>query len=267
VDFEMKSLLVIPTYNCEKQIARLLKNSADAINTYFDEVLVIDNGSRDETVNSTISSMDVIKISAKVIQNKENISLGGSLKTGFLYASQNAFDYVGVLHGDDQANLSDLLPILMKLKQDGVDLAIGARFHSKSNLIGYSNFRKIGNRLLNLYCIICTRRKIDDLIAGLNLFKVSKLDVNQILSYPDDLTFDVHILLRAIHLKHKIEFFPITWTEDDQVSNAKVVRQATIILGLLTKYLLFRDKALNFPKSERSYKNFAVVFERDPRND
>ena len=88
----MSSLLVIPTYNCEKQIGRLLKNSAKLINAYFDEVLIIDNGSSDETLDSTISNMTLIKIRAKVIQNKENISLGGSLKTGFLYASQNSFD-------------------------------------------------------------------------------------------------------------------------------------------------------------------------------
>lgn len=265
--FEVNSLLVIPTYNCEKQIKRLLANSANVINTHFDEVLIIDNGSRDETLNNTISTVNLMKIRAKVIQNKENISLGGSLKTGFLYASKNSFDYVAVLHGDDQANLNDLLPIFDKLEQNEVDLAIGARFHPSSILIGYSNFRKVGNRLLNLYCEICTRTKIDDLIAGLNVFKVSKLDLNQILNYPDDLTFDVHILLRAIHLNHKIEFFPITWVEDDQVSNAKVVRQAMIILGLLTKYLLYGDKALTFSKSERSYENYTVAFQGGSRND
>jgi dolichol-phosphate mannosyltransferase len=263
----MTILLVIPTYNCEKQITRLIKNSACSINTHFDEVLVIDNGSKDETVNSAVSSIKLLKIKAKVIQNRENLSLGGSLKTGFLYASENSFDYVAVLHGDDQANLNDLLPILTKLEENEIDLAIGARFHSKSNLIGYSNFRKIGNRLLNLYCIVCTRTKVDDLIAGLNIFKVSKINLSRILNYPDNLTFDVHVLLGAIDSKHKIEFFPITWTEDDQVSNAKVVRQATIILGLLTKYLIRGDKALIFPKSQRSYKNFEVVFERDSKND
>jgi dolichol-phosphate mannosyltransferase len=260
-------LLVIPTYNCEKQIRRLLKNSVDAINNHFDEVLVIDNGSKDGTVKGAVSSMNLIKIRTKVIQNRENISLGGSLKTGFLYASENSFDYVAVLHGDDQANLNDLLPTLTKLEQNEIDLAIGARFHSKSKLIGYSKFRKIGNRMLNLYCIVCTRKKVDDLIAGLNVFKVSKINLSQTLNYPDDLTFDVHILLGAIDSRHKIEFFPITWTEDDQVSNAKVIRQATIILGLLTKYLLRGDKALIFPKSKRNYKNFEVVFERDSKND
>ena len=115
--------------------------------------------------------------------------------------------------------------------------------------------------------MFCTRKKIDDLIAGLNVFRVSKLDLNQITSFPDDLTFDVHVLLRAIHLNQNIEFFPITWTEVDQVSNAKVVRQALVILGLFTRYLLFGEKAISFVNSERSYKNFAIALEKISRND
>ena len=263
----MKYLLVIPTYNCGKQIGRLLENSASAVNDNFDELLIIDNCSSDETIKIVISSIDKIKIKTKVIQNNENISLGGSLKTGFLYASERAFDYVAVMHGDDQADLYDMLPMLKQLEYKKVDLAIGARFHHQSNLIGYSKFRKIGNRLLNLYCIICTRKKIDDLIAGLNVFRVSKLDLKQLLTYPDDLTFDVHVLLRAIHLKQNIEFFPITWTEEDQISNAKVVRQAIVILGLFTKYVFLGGKALTFTESKNTYKDFKVAYEKISRND
>ena len=39
----MKVLLVIPTYNCEDQIGRLLQKSTSTINREFNEVLIIDN--------------------------------------------------------------------------------------------------------------------------------------------------------------------------------------------------------------------------------
>ena len=259
----MKKLLVIPTYNCEEQIGRLLRKSGQTINEEFEEVLIIDNGSSDKTVENAISSVKSIEIPAKVLQNSQNISLGGSLKTGFLYAKNNTFDYVVVLHGDDQAQIEDLLPIFRDLEVHNIDLGVGARFHSNSTLIGYSMFRKMGNRLLNLYCIICTGKKIDDLIAGLNIFRVSKLDMDEILTYPNNLTFDVHILLRAINQKQSINFFPITWTEEDQVSNAKVIKQALIILGLFTKYFFTKEKALHFAKSEISYLNYSILFEKD----
>lgn len=263
----MKTLLVIPTYNCQEQISRLLPKCTDSINHSFAELLIIDNGSSDETVNNAITSLSTIKIKTRIVQNLVNISLGGSLKTGFIYASENSFDFVAVLHGDDQANLDDLIPVFEELEKENIDLAIGARFHPKSTLVGYSNFRKLGNRILNLYGIVCTQKKINDLIAGLNIFRVSKLDLNEILKYPNNLTFDVHLLLRAIHLKQNMKFFPITWTEEDQVSNAKVVRQALTILGLFTKYLFQRGEALNFQSTSDSYRNFKVVFERGPIND
>jgi dolichol-phosphate mannosyltransferase len=263
----MKVLLVVPTYNCQEQISRLLLKCAGAMNDYFDELLIIDNGSSDETLKYAINSLGSIRIKTQIVQNTANISLGGSLKTGIIYASENCFDFIAVLHGDDQAHLDDLIPVIDDLEKDNIDLAIGARFHPSSTLVGYSNFRKVGNRVLNLYAIVCTQKKINDLIAGLNIFRVKKLDLDHILNYPNNLTFDVHVLLRAIHLKQNIKFFPITWTEEDQVSNAKVIRQAVTIVSLFTKYLLRRDKALIFIGNSETYRDYRVVFERCAEND
>ena len=263
----MRRILVIPTYNCQEQIGRLLKKSRTAINREFEELLIIDNGSTDKTVEIAIENIKSFDIRTKVIQNFQNISLGGSLKTGFLYAKNNSFDFVAVLHGDDQAHLEDLVPVLNDLDDQKIDLAIGARFHPKSTLVGYSMFRKIGNRLLNIYCILCTGTKINDLIAGLNIFRVSKLNLNEILNYPNNLTFDVHILLRAIHQKQNLKFFPITWTEEDQVSNAKVIKQAMTILSLFTKYFFRKEKALRFEKSKYSYTDNLILFEKNSIND
>jgi hypothetical protein len=96
---------------------------------------------------------------------------------------------------------------------------------------------------------------------------VSKLDLEEILNYPNDLTFDVHILLRAINLKHNIKFFPITWTEEDQISNAKVMRQGFLVLSLFTRYLFKKQKVLKFAKSTDSYKNYKIVFEKKSHHD
>ena len=48
----------------------------------------------------------------KVLKNRENYGLGGSHKVAFNYAIENNFDYIIVLHGDDQGSISDMIPVL-----------------------------------------------------------------------------------------------------------------------------------------------------------
>ncbi|MFQ9615653.1 MAG: hypothetical protein ACLRY8_09585, partial [Clostridium butyricum] len=49
------------------------------------------------------------------------------------------------------------------------------------------------------------------------------------------------------YYNHNINFFPISWKEEDQVSNVKMFSQAINVLGMLLKYTLNSDK---FIKSE-----------------
>ena len=44
--------------------------------------------------------------------------------------------------------------------------------------------------------------------------------------YPDNLTFNVYMLMATKVYGQKYCFFPLSWRETDQVSNAKVMRQA-----------------------------------------
>jgi hypothetical protein len=119
---------------------------------------------------------------------------------------------------------------------------VGARFHPKSTLNGYSMFRKLGNRALNLLCALVNRRKVYDLIAGINLFKVDFLQDKFFLKFPDNLTFDAHLLLYSFNTNARFSYFPIVWTEEDQVSNAKVMKQGWIILKLFITYFFIKEK-------------------------
>lgn len=255
-----RTLLIIPMYNCESQIVRVLEKSRDFVLEFVDEVILIDNQSTDKTlVNATQGILSYPK-DTSVIQNQENINLGGSLKTGFMYAIENNFQFVIVLHGDDQASIENLRFAFSDLHESDFDLLIGARFHKDSVLKGYSIVRKIGNRILNLFCQLSTGRRISDLIAGLNLIRLESLDINEILVFPNNLTFDVHLLLHSINRKKNIEFFPMTWVEEDQVSNAKVLRQGASIMHLFVRYFFLRSKVFQFPSTTDSYASFSVIF-------
>jgi len=231
-------LIFIPAYNCEAQLPRVLDKINQHIQNLTSEILIIDNHSKDQTLARARQGAEKIKIKMTILQNKENYNLGGSIKRAFLYALENNYDYMITLHGDDQADIRDMLPILDNHKQENYDMVIGARFHSQSVLKGYSVIRIIGNKVLNYICSIINRRRVDDLIAGLNCYNINFFRNKFFLLFPDDLTFDVHVLLYAFSEKARIKYIPITWREEDQISNAKAIRQAFVILRLFANYCL-----------------------------
>ena len=108
-----KILLFIPMFNCEKQITRVLNQIDEKVREYITEIIVVDNRSTDKSQEKVINYIENNKDkNIKLFLNNENYNLGGSHKVAFNYAIKNNFDYIIVLHGDDQGNLSDFLPIL-----------------------------------------------------------------------------------------------------------------------------------------------------------
>jgi glycosyltransferase involved in cell wall biosynthesis len=231
-------MLFIPAYNCEVQLPRVIAKINDRVQSHIHEVVVIENRSTDGTLAAAKKAIATLSVKATVLQNNENYSLGGSIKNAFLYAIDHGHDRVIVLHGDDQADIRDLLTVLDDESMTEKDLVIGARFHPGSEVHGYSTVRKLGNRVLNGAFALVARRQVYDLIAGLNIFRVSFFSDRVFLNFPNNLTFDAHLLLYAFNRKAAIAYVPVTWREDDQVSNAKVVKQAIIILRLLGRYIL-----------------------------
>lgn len=235
-----KVLIFIPCYNCAQQISRVLAQFSNEFSEHITEVLIINNRSTDSTESTAIEFLKNFKskIHFKVIRNVENYGLGGSQKVAFNYAIDNDFDYVGILHGDDQGQILDFLPVIENLAGGTADCYLGARFHPASKLQGYSRIRTLGNKVFNLLFSTLCHRRVYDLGAGLNLYRVKSLKNKYYLKLPDDLTFNYALLIAHAKLKHKFEFIPISWREDDQVSNVRLFSQGMKLLKIFLLSLL-----------------------------
>ena len=230
-----KNLLVIPTYNCENQITRVLDQIETSSLKRFHEIIIIDNRSTDKTIQRAKEYILEKSMPVKIHVNDHNNNLGGTLKNAFNYAITSNFAYIGVIHGDDQGNPNDLELFMDNHLNSNFDLAIGSRFNKTSNLIGYSIIRNLGNRVVNVFASLIMRTRIDDLIAGVNVYRVDFLRKIPFQIFPNDLTFDAHLLFSSIINGGKIRYFPITWKDEDQVSNAKIFKQGFSIIKTLIK--------------------------------
>lgn len=241
---ETERLLVfIPAYNCEKQLPRVLDQLLDSrVAPWVWECLVVNNRSTDGTEAAARAWMDAHpEAPVTLMRNDRNYGLGGSHKVAFNYAAAHGYGHLVVLHGDDQGAIADLLPLLESGEYRRYDCCLGSRFMKGSRIQGYSALRVVGNYAFNLLFSLVAGRKITDLGSGLNLYAVAPLKKGYYTKFPDTLYFNDCMILALCHLKQKVLFFPISWREEDQVSNNKLTSFGVSLLGLCGRFLLDPD--------------------------
>lgn len=236
-----KILVAIPAYNCEKQITRVLKGFDKKLLDRVEKVIVIDDRGGDNTAAVAQEAIDTFKLAPKVevVQNVKNLGLGGSHKMAFLYGEKMGADYVAILHGDDQAKAQELNELIdVAVKDPEVGAVLGSRFMKDSTLSGYAWERIWGNRVLNALYTILTFRSTKDLGSGLNLFRLKDLADHRYLGFDSRMTFNFDLLLDYYSKKTPLVFVPITWSESDQVTNARNFQVAQRAFGQLVKWRL-----------------------------
>ena len=254
-----KILLFIPGYNCENQITRVLGQLDDNILKYIDKVIMVNNRSSDSTEEKVIEFMENNpKVPLALLRNDDNYGLGGSHKVAFDYAIREGYDYVIVLHGDDQGDIHDLKVVLKKKVYRKYDCCLGARFMNGSKLKGYSAFRTFGNVVYNMLFSIVVRKRIFDLGSGLNMYHVDMLKDKFYEEFPDNLMFNYCMIMAADYYKHNIAMLPISWREDEQVSNVKMMNQAVTVLKMLGNYFVNKEQFITSKVREREVEQYSA---------
>ncbi|MFX0020037.1 MAG: glycosyltransferase family 2 protein [Promethearchaeota archaeon] len=138
-----KLVVVIPAYNEENTILRVIKNIPSIANLK-QEVIVIDDGSTDKTYKRAKST------GATIISNKKNLGLGFTFKYGLINSLKIGADIIVILDGDGQYNPKNLESLIFPILNNQVDLVIGNRFLYET---GYElNFMKmLGNKFLSIF--------------------------------------------------------------------------------------------------------------------
>ena len=114
----MRTLIAIPVYNEERYVEKVLQRVAQ----YADEILVIDDGSTDQT------PCLLAKQPVEVIRHKENRGYGRALLDAFRWASVDGFDWVITMDCDEQHEPAAIPHFVEAIMRDDADIISGSRY-------------------------------------------------------------------------------------------------------------------------------------------
>ena len=231
--------IYIPSYNCKNQITKVLEKIFPH-KELFNNIFIIDNCSTDGTVDNARTKQQIYGDKLNILINDKNLGFGGSHKIIFDNVLKKDIGYVLVLHGDDQADINDIIPYVKNREYIKNNALLGSRFMYDSKLINYSFPRRIGNIFFNILYSIVLRKKISDLGSGINLYSKKCFKDLEYKKFNNDLTFNYQNTINIFKNLNNLKFFPISWREEDQISNVRIIKQTLTIFNILIKYLFIR---------------------------
>lgn len=246
-----RRLLFIPMYNCAPQITRTLAQLTPEVRSRFAEILLLDNGSTDGGPERALAWAREHLPEARVVvaRNEQNYGLGGSHKVAFQHCLDAGHEGVVVFHGDDQGRITDLLGAIDDYPDR--ECVLGARFMRGASLAGYAPHRIGANVAFNALFSALSGRALWDLGSGLNFYTRRFLERRLWEGCSDDLTFNYHLILRTVSTPGPAPaFIPISWREDDQVSNAKLFSHGVTMLRVARCFLTRRREFLTTDHSK-----------------
>lgn len=224
-------LIIIPAFNEEKNIAKLLEDLCVPKIRNFADILVVNDGSSDNT-EALARSYNV-----SIITHVFNLGYGSALQVGYKYAVRNNYKYVIQLDADGQHsvdNIAHIYKCLVTKEDDGKtpDIVIGSRFLRGSKAYKVSFLKRISLAYFSWLIRKLSGVVITDPTSGLQglsrrAFKYYSEYGNFDYHYPD-----ANMILQMILLGYKVkETTSIMYERNHGVSMHKgLLKQLTYML-------------------------------------
>ncbi len=206
--------IVIPAYNESARIEATLERVMSCVKAqrWDAEVLVIDDGSSDETpdiVQRWMEDHDRLHL----IKNPGNRGKGYSVRNGLLQA---AGDVVMFTDADLSAPMEEA-GLLLAAIANGADVAIGSRWMDRTRqTIHQPLYRQFFGRCFNAITRGVMGLPFKDTQCGFKAFRRETAQVIFRLQRIERWGFDPEILFIARKLKNKIVEVPVTWGHDER---------------------------------------------------
>lgn len=222
--------IVIPAYNEEKRIGTTLQGTFDYLNAqnYTSEVLVVNDGSSDQTVEKVQAFAEHASGRLRLIENPGNRGKGYAVKNGILQASG---EIILFYDADLATPTSEIVKVITPIAENRYDVVFGSRAIDRS-LIGthQSAIREAIGRGGNWIQYALTGLNFKDTQCGFKAFRREAAQTIFPLQQIDGFGFDPEILFIAKKQGWRLLETPVRW---NHVEGSKVNPIASPIKVLL----------------------------------
>ena len=193
-------LVIVPAYNEAQNLGKVIEE----LRVFFDNILVIDDGSDDGT-------LDIIKkLDINYITHFVNLGQGAALESGFNFFVKESFcNYVITFDGDGQNRAIDAKNMIDFAKKEKLSAVLGTRFRNKKYYDEIPLKKKIILYLARAYEKLFFQINLSDAHNGLRVLD-KKLVKNHIIPVKNfDMNHATEISYKIFKSKCNLAEYPV----------------------------------------------------------
>ena len=153
--------VIVPAFN----EAGVVRRSVASLRTRFAHVVVVDDGSGDDTAAEAQAA------GAIVLRHAVNVGQGAALQTGIDYVLAQGAQYVATFDADGQHQVEDLVAMLAALQGATFDIVLGSRFLGHAEGLPFA--RRLVLKAAVLFTNLTTGLRLTDAHNGLRVMTAS----------------------------------------------------------------------------------------------
>ena len=206
--------IIIPAYNEERRLPPTLQKIAAFLRSqpYRSEVLVVENGSRDDTSGVTerfLAEQVRPEDPFAVVLTHSTPGKGAAVRHGMLMGQG---DYLFICDADLAMPIEEIAKFLPPaLKRGAYDIAIASREAPGAERIDEPVYRHVMGRVFNFLVRVLAVRGIQDTQCGFKMFTRESAHLTFALQKLDGWSFDVEALYIARRHNLRLVEIPIRW--------------------------------------------------------
>jgi len=201
-----KLIVIIPAYNEEKTIAKVIKGVPRQIEGVDDvEILVINDGSTDNTIKEAEDA------GALVISHSRNEGLGIAFSTGIREALKRGADLAVNIDADDQFDPQEIPKLIKPIIEQKADMVAGSRFEDENSLSQIPALKRWGNKTFTWFINLLTQQHFTDTQCGFRAYSreaLLKLNLSARFTYTQETFLDlVNKGIRIEQVPVKVKYY------------------------------------------------------------